>query len=103
MIHEQNISVFTIIVTFNGEQWIRNCLLSIRESSISSHIIVVDNSSTDETINIIILEFPEVTLIQNEINLGFGKANNIGIQFALKKSATFLLLLNQVSKYTNFL
>ncbi|WP_299888568.1 glycosyltransferase family 2 protein [uncultured Lacinutrix sp.] len=84
-----------IIVTYNGEQWIRKCLNSVIDSTIKSHIIVVDNKSTDGTLSIIKNNFKDVVLIENEENFGFGKANNIGIEKGLVLGAEYFLLLNQ--------
>jgi GT2 family glycosyltransferase len=87
--------IAVIVVTFNGEKWIRKCLNSIINSSIESHIIIVDNKSTDDTLSIIRKDFKEATLIEKEKNLGFGKANNIGIEKGLALGAEYFLLLNQ--------
>lgn len=86
--------IAVVIVTFNGETWIRKNLNSLLNSNYPIDIIIVDNASTDETINIV-KEFKAIELIQNKINLGFGKANNIGIDWALKKGFDAIFLLNQ--------
>jgi GT2 family glycosyltransferase len=86
--------IAVVIVTFNGEIWIKKNLISLFKSNYPIDIIIVDNASTDETINII-KEFSAVELIQNKNNLGFGKANNIGIDLALNKGADAIFLLNQ--------
>lgn len=87
--------IYTIIVTYNGEKWIEKCLETVSMSSIRTEIIVVDNNSNDNTLNIIKREFPEVILLKQTENLGFGAANNIGISHAIKNSAEFVFLLNQ--------
>ena len=84
--------VFIIIVTFNGANWIEQCLNSILKKY---KIIVVDNNSTDDTIFLIENFFPEVEVIKVSRNLGFGAANNIGIKNAFKKEADYVFLLNQ--------
>jgi len=86
--------IAVVIVTFNGAIWIRKNLNSLLNSSYPIDIIVVDNASTDETLTII-KEFESVALLQNKNNLGFGKANSIGIDWALKKGADAIFLLNQ--------
>lgn len=86
--------IAVVIVTFNGGIWIRKNLNSLLNSNYPIDIIVVDNASTDETITII-KEFKAIELIQNKSNLGFGKANNIGIDLALKKGTDAIFLLNQ--------
>jgi len=86
--------IAVVIVTFNGEIWLKKNLNSLLNSNYPIDIIIIDNASTDETINLI-KQFSSVELIQNKENLGFGKANNIGIIFALKKGADAVFLLNQ--------
>jgi GT2 family glycosyltransferase len=57
--------------------------------------VAVDNGSTDGTVEILRQKFPEVTVLAQEKNLGFAKANNIGMEFALNRGADFVFLLNQ--------
>lgn len=87
--------MYAIVVTYNGEKWIRKCLDSLQNSSIPVHILVIDNKSTDKTTEIIEIEFPSVHLIKSEKNLGFGRGNNIGLRLALKENADYVFLLNQ--------
>jgi len=70
-------------------------LSSISKCDVEHRIVVVDNSSTDDTLEIIRSKFPEVDLIASPDNLGFGKANNIGIKKALDENAEYIFLLNQ--------
>lgn len=86
--------IAVVIVTFNGEIWLKKNLNSLLNSNYPIDIIIVDNASTDKTISTI-KEFSTVELIQSKENLGFGKANTIGIDFALKKGADAVFLLNQ--------
>lgn len=87
--------IFVIIVSYNFERWIDRNLGSLRSSTIPVHVVVVDNCSSDKTIELIESNYPEVTLIKNQTNEGFGKANNIGIEFALKHPCDYAFLLNQ--------
>ncbi len=80
-------NVCAIIVTYNSGHIIENCLLGLKSASID--IIVVDNASTDNTIEI--TENLGVHTIKNEINQGFGRANNIG---ARATNCEFLLFIN---------
>jgi GT2 family glycosyltransferase len=70
-----------VIVTWNGKKVISQCLESLRRYSGDSsvEILVVDNASTDGTVEHLKTEFPFAKLIVNSSNLGFAKANNIGI------------------------
>jgi GT2 family glycosyltransferase len=88
-------SVFVIVVTYNAERWLHDCFGSLRKNSVPVQIIAIDNGSSDNTIKILQDQYPEVELIIAEKNLGFGKANNIGIKKALEQNAEHLLLLNQ--------
>lgn len=84
-----------IIVTYNGATWIRRNLMSLRESSVQPHVIVVDNASTDETARIVRDEFPEVELIALQSNSGFGIGNNVGISRSIARGADYTFLFNQ--------
>ena len=87
--------LLTIIVTYNGKKWMDRCLGSLRESSVQSDVIVIDNGSTDGTQEYIASEFPEVQLVATGENLGFGRANNIGLQKAVAEGYDYVYLLNQ--------
>ena len=87
--------IYVVIVTYNGMHWIDRCLGSLRNSNVGIKTIVIDNSSTDNTKDFIIECYPEVELICSDSNLGFGKANNIGLNRALMDDADFVFLLNQ--------
>jgi hypothetical protein len=80
-------------VSYNVRGFLENLLASLRRSleGISSEIIVIDNSSDDDTVEFIRREFPEVKLIENRVNVGFGKANNQGVKVA---SGEYLLVIN---------
>jgi len=93
-----NSAIWIIIVTFNAENWIEACLKSVNESAIKANIIIVDNHSTDNTVTLLKDKYSGVELITNDKNLGFGGANNLGIQNALKSGADHIVLLNQDAK-----
>lgn len=88
-------NVFVIIVTYNAMRWIERCLQSLRLSTVPVNVLVVDNLSSDGTVSYIKNHFPEVTVFEQKVNLGFGQGNNIGIRYALQQSADYMLLLNQ--------
>ncbi len=87
--------ILVIIVTYNAMQWAERCFNSLRNSSLVPDVLVVDNGSSDGTQNYIKEHFPEVIFQQSEINLGFGRANNIGIQYAIDNHYDYVYLLNQ--------
>lgn len=82
-----------IIVSWNVCDELLECLRSIKKNSASHkfEIIVVDNASTDATVDNVKANFPEVTLIINTENRGFAAANNEGIRRA---EGRYVLLLN---------
>ena len=88
-------TILTVIVTYNGMKWIERCLRSVSESSVKADILIVDNGSCDGTQEFIRSQCPEAVFIQSPENLGFGKANNIGLQYAVDKGYDYVYLLNQ--------
>jgi GT2 family glycosyltransferase len=85
--------VLAIIVSFNGEELIEACLDSIIESAMKCDIMVVDNASADGTRKK--LEAYNISVHYSKHNLGFGRANNIGLARALGAGYRYVLLLNQ--------
>ena len=86
--------VYVIIVWYNGAKWVTRNIQSLLNSNIPVQIICIDNCSTDQT-ETLLKQFPRITYIKAPSNLGFGKANNIGIDLALKQQADYVFLLNQ--------
>lgn len=83
--------VSVVVVNFNGEEFILTCLASVLEQETPLEIIVVDNGSTDNSVDVIRASFPKVKLIQNDKNLGFAGPANQGADLA---SGELLLFLN---------
>ena len=73
-----------IIVSYDSRFFLELCLRSLKESTnkIESEVIVIDNNSSDDTINMVESLFPYVLLIKNKVNLGFASANK-GVKQAL--------------------
>src|ERR1700761_2938914 len=90
---DKNICV--IIVTYNGMKWIEKCLHNVLLSDVNPNVIIVDNGSTDGTIEFIENKYPGMEMIKSDTNLGFGQANNVGIIKAYKAQADYVFLLNQ--------
>ena len=82
-----------IIVTWNGKKYALECLESLKcqQIGVSTEIIIVDNGSTDGTPEAIKSQFKDVTVIENGANVGFSRANNIGIRAS---SGRYLCLVN---------
>jgi hypothetical protein len=81
------IDISIIIVNWNSKFYLYNCIKSIinKNSVLKKEIIVVDNASGDESVELVKRDFPNVTVIMNETNYGFSKANNIGIKHSQGK------------------
>lgn len=87
--------VLVVIVAYNFERWLDRCLGSVRQSEARPDVVVIDNGSTDDTAHLIAARYPEVRLIEAGQNLGFGKANNIGMRIAVDEGYDAVYLLNQ--------
>jgi GT2 family glycosyltransferase len=90
--------VSVVIVVWNAKSYVIECLESLREhcQQVCSEVIVVDNASTDGTPELVAEMFPELKLIRNPENLGFAKANNIGIA---QTSGEYICLVNSDVKF----
>ena len=87
--------VLVIIISYNFEPWMDRCLGSLRSSTHPADVLVIDNGSKDQSIGRLRKDYPEVRLIVNGKNLGFGRANNVGMQIALDEGYDFVFLMNQ--------
>lgn len=82
-----------IIVNYNTKELTRDCIHSVMHhfTPQAYEIIVVDNQSADGSVDFLRQLFPNIRIIANEKNLGFGTANNIGVSKAVGE---FIFLLN---------
>jgi N-acetylglucosaminyl-diphospho-decaprenol L-rhamnosyltransferase len=87
--------VFAVVVTYNALKWVEACIGSLSKSNFPLTTIIVDNNSSDGTVAWIKENCANVALVSNAENLGFGKANNLGISMAIREGAEYVLLLNQ--------
>lgn len=85
--------VSVIIVNYNTRQLTLDCLKSVyaRTTDVPLEVVVVDNASSDDSVPAIRMTFPEVTVIENKTNIGFGPANNTGLRAS---TAPYVFLLN---------
>lgn len=82
-----------IIVSWNARAYLNKCLISLESelAQLPSEVIVVDNASTDGSEELVRNYYPHVKLFCNSKNLGFAKANNIGIR---QSKGEYVALLN---------
>ncbi len=85
------VDVSVIIVNMNTRELLRECLESVRRSSVTKEVIVVDNASTDGSPEMVAQQFPEVILKRNATNERFAKPNNDAMKIA---GGRYLFLLN---------
>ncbi len=81
-----------IIVNYNTAELLLRCLASLQEQeSYIREIVVVDNASTDHSVEEVLENFPSVRLVALQDNIGFGRANNLAFGMC---SGELLFLLN---------
>ena len=84
--------ISVVILNWNGQQVVEKCLKSLHEQTYHPlELIVVDNASMDGSADLVKMKFPDVKLIINEKNLGFGGGNNVGI---LAAKGRYIMMLN---------
>ncbi len=87
------IDITVSVVSYNTRDLLRECLLSLqaRSEEASLEIVVVDNGSRDHSVEMVRREFPQVLVIESHANLGYGRANNLGLS---KARGEFVWILN---------
>ncbi|MBN1995804.1 MAG: glycosyltransferase family 2 protein [Anaerolineae bacterium] len=89
--------VALVITNWNGRHYLEACLGSIFTQEIRDFVVfVVDNASTDDSVEWVQTHYPQVRLIQNEANLGLCVSNNRGI---LATKAEFVAILNNDTEF----
>ncbi len=88
--------VVTVILNTNRREDTLACLESLRRVSYSNHrVIVLDNASTDGSVEVIRSSYPAARVIPLEQNLGYAGNNNVGIRLALEQGAGWVFVLNE--------
>lgn len=86
-----------ILVNYNGGQYIVDCINSLMGQTYGNIAILFwDNGSDDDSVRIVREMYPQIHLIQNKVNYGFAKANNLAVKkmYQLEKDVEYVLLLN---------
>lgn len=83
--------VSIIIVSYNAGKFLKPCLKSVFENKAPKEVILVDNASKDDSVDIVKNNFSKVKIIQNDKNVGFASACNQGIEIM---KGDYALLLN---------
>jgi len=88
---QELVKVSIIIVNYNGREYIDSCLRPLIEIVPSgAEVIVVDNASPDGSGSYIAEQFPNITTVCSQTNLGFGSGNNLGVEYAQGEYLIFL-------------
>jgi GT2 family glycosyltransferase len=102
--------VSIIIINYNTIDLLRNCLNSIcaETRKVDYEVFVVDNASSDGSVQMVENDFPDVILIKNHKNVGFAKANNQAMElctgkYVLLLNSDTLILNNTISKMVTFM
>lgn len=100
MQNERNLAIqmpkaHIVILNWNQRDMTVDCLKSLKRLDYTSaEIVLVDNGSTDDSIEVIKTNFPEITLIENRENLGVAGGRNVGLRYALQGNADYILFLD---------
>lgn len=87
--------VYILLVNWNTTEHTLACLNSLQSVSYSNYrVLIVDNASSDNSVDTIAAAYPNAALLRLPRNLGFTGANNVGFQYALEQGADFIYLLN---------
>ena len=90
---KDDVDVSIIIVTYNSKKYLVNCLNSIynqEQGNYSFEIIIVDNASSDGTVQHLRSNFTQLRILENHLNKGYGQANNLGVKHARGNIIVFL-------------
>ncbi|MBC7228951.1 MAG: glycosyltransferase family 2 protein [Actinobacteria bacterium] len=88
-------SVSVIVLTYNNYEDTRECLDSLTGLDYGSfEVVVVDNASTDGSVERLERQFPDAVFIRNRANLGYAGGNNVGVMHALERGAEAVWILN---------
>ena len=88
-----NVSI--VLVSYNSKYFLKDCLDSLQNQDYKNiRIIVVDNNSPDDSNELIERSYPQVVLLKESVNHGFGGACNIGAKYALSHDSDYVLFIN---------
>lgn len=91
-IQEKNI--YIIILNWNGKKFLEKCINSVLKSTYKVNVVVVDNASSDGSVKYLKKNYPQIAILKNKTNFGWGGGNNSGVEYALKREADAIFILN---------
>ncbi|WP_214071552.1 glycosyltransferase family 2 protein [Mucilaginibacter sp. dw_454] len=89
-------AVALILLNWNTPVYTDNCIASLKQycNEALFDIIVADNGSTDNSLEILKAQYPDLIYIDNKENLGFAEGNNRALRYSIEEGYTYSLLLN---------
>ena len=90
-----------IILNYDGRRWLPDCLdaLAGQRAAPPFETLLVDNGSTDDSVDLVRTSYPTVGVIETGTNLGFAAGNNVGARAAAGEWLVFLLSSNTFVRY----
>ena len=87
--------VYLLVLCHNSMKWLEICIASLLKTDYANYkIILIDNGSTDNSIEYVRKNYPDIFIIENKKNYGWCKGNNIGVEKAIQDKADYVVLLN---------
>lgn len=87
--------IFILILNWKNKEDTIKCVDSVKKINYPSfEIVLIDNGSDDGSVEAFQTLFPEIPLLCNNKNLGYAEGNNVGMRYAIKNGADFILILN---------
>jgi GT2 family glycosyltransferase len=88
------LKVGVVIPSWNGADSLGPCLKSLQQQSLSAHIILVDNGSTDNSVALVTEKYPDVEIVQHQTNLGYAGGVNPGFRLAIERGYDYIAPFN---------
>ena len=87
--------VFVVTLNWNGREWLEDCLTSVLAMDYPSfEVVMVDNGSTDGSVEFVRQRFPAVHVVETGSNLGYARGFNAGLEYAAAGGAEYFLIMN---------
>ena len=88
--------VAIILVNWNQKDDLEECLSSLRKVEYKNYkIVIIDNNSTDGSVDMVKkMRDTNIQILRNKRNVGFARANNVGVEYAIKQDCEYIMLLN---------
>jgi len=93
--------VVLLILTWNRRDDVLRCAASLERLTYPNYLaVVIDNASSDDSVEALRARFPDLTVLRNDANLGYAGGNNVGLRWALERGADYALIINSDTEVT---